>query len=175
MDRNEKRDRIRGQVRTLEYFFKNLQTWEVSHIGAWLVTGIFTSLATVLICVPYQAFGGREMTLWGVAEYLLWLGEFMYLSPYLIIIEGKRRKMIAEKLKYLPIDRRSMYYFLLRKMVRLLLLLGAVQLVGQCVIAIFCYGRLEVCNILYPLLMGIVLPGAINVLCILLYSAAVKS
>ena len=36
MDKNERKDRTRGQVRLLQEFYKNLQTWEVSSVGAWL-------------------------------------------------------------------------------------------------------------------------------------------
>ena len=48
MDKNERKDRTRGQVRLLQEFYKNLQTWEVSSVGAWLGAGILLSVGTAL-------------------------------------------------------------------------------------------------------------------------------
>lgn len=165
MDRNEKRDRIRGQIRTLEAFYKNLQTWDVSNIGAWLVAGILVPIATVIYWIPCQEMNADERGLYYLMfSYILMIGQFMYLRPYLMISENRKMKRISEKLQYLPVSRAGLFLFVVKKLSRMVLLAGSVQLIGQCVTAYAFYARIELCNVLLPLLTGVALPGGVNLL-----------
>ena len=164
MDRNERRDRIRGQMRTLTHFFKELQTWDVSYIGSWLVTGTLVPVSSVMFFVPYQKMSADELHLYLIMSYLLVIGLFMYLRPYLLIIENRKTKRVAEKLQYLPVSRAGYLLFVLKKLSRLLLLAGGVQLVGQCAAAYLCYSHIGAGNILWPVMAGVVLPGGVNAL-----------
>lgn len=167
MEKWEKRDRVRGQLRTLKYFFKNLLGWEVSSVGARLGAGFFLTISVMLAWIPYQEYGGEELTLPLMIGWFFWFGLFFYLRPYLVV-EGTDHKggTVMEKLKYLPVDRGSILLFLFQKLFKLLLPLFLVQLAGQCVAAFLSYGALSPCNLLYPLIAGLLCPGGIMALVI---------
>lgn len=161
-ERCERRDRLRGQIRTLSAFYKNCQTWEVASVGAWLVAGILLSVQMPLLWVPYQEYSSDERILCGtVALYLLWLGIYMYLRPYTCIAEGRKSLSMPAKLKFHPVDRRSLRCFFARRLLVLLCPIGAAQLAGQCVAAFLICGRVDLCNVLYPLLAGLLIPGGL--------------
>ena len=164
MDKNERKDRTRGQVRLLQEFYKNLQTWEVSSVGAWLGAGILLSVGTALFWIPSQEYGADspDQMMYVLMTYLLWIGLVLYMNPYTTITEERKRKSIMSKLQYLPVSRRSILLFQLKKLFRMVLLLGTVQLVGQCAVTAIAYRRLELRNLLFPILLGMLVPGVMS-------------
>lgn len=66
------------------------------------------------------------------------------------------------KLQYLPVSRRSILLFQLKKLFRMVLILGTVQLVGQCAVTAIAYRRLELRNLLFPILLGMLVPGVMS-------------
>lgn len=168
MDKRERKEQIREEMCLLQKLYKELQTWEVSSIGAWAVAAILLSIGTLPFLIPYQEYGTgqSDQTMCVVILYLLWFGLIMYMNPYMTLTEGQKKKSIVGKLQYLPIYRRSILFFQLKKLLRMVLLLGAVQLVGQCGITAIICRRLELCNLLFPVVAGMLVPGAASGLCI---------
>ena len=172
MDKNERKDRILEQVRLLREFYKNLQTWEVESVGAWIAAGILLSCGTVFFWIPCQEYGGDSLDqmMYIMMFFLICMGLVLYLRPYLLIYENgtqRRQKNIMEKLQYLPVDHRSILYFQLGKLFKMAVILDAVQLAGQCVAVLIAFGHLEPRNFLFPIVFGMLLPAGVNVLSIL--------
>ena len=179
MDKNERKDRIRGQVRLIREFYKNLQTWEVESVGAWIAAGILLSCGTVFFWIPCQEYGGASLDqmMYIMMFFLVCMGLVLYLRPYLLIYENgteRRQKNIMEKLQYLPVDRRSILFFQLGKLFKMAVILGVIQLIGQCAAALIAYGRLETRNFLFPIVFGMLLPAGMNALSVVFGVMCVK-
>ncbi len=159
----ERRERLRRQVRALEVFYKKYQNREAAGAGARFVSVLLLSVGTVLVWVPYQTFSSDESILSvTVSGYLLWMGIHMYMRPLAYIVENRRNRPMQRKLQYLPVDRRSILYFQAKRLLFLLIPLGLVLQAGQCAAAYLSYGRIELCNALYPLLAGMAVPGGMG-------------
>ena len=174
MDRNERRDRTRGQVLLLRQFYKDLRSWEVTSVGAWIAAGFLLFVDGVLFLIPWQKYAGCELETYVGIFAVLWMGIYMYMIPYMMITEDRKQKSLMEKLRNLPIDRRSILCFQLEKLFRMVLIFGAIQLVGQCAVAWLLYGRLEWANILFPVVVGMLLPGAVNAIVVVLSGMCVR-
>lgn len=158
-------------MRTLETFYKKCQDWEAASVSAVFVSVILLSVGTVLVWVPYQVFSSDEPVLSvTVSGYLLWMGVLMYMRPFSYIVENRRNRLMQMKLQFLPVDRRSILFFQAKRLFIMLVPLGLVQLAGQCALAYLICGRIELCNVLCPLLAGMIFPGAMG----WLFTCAVK-
>ena len=167
----EKKDHTRGQIRLLRDFYKELITWEVESIGAWMVAGIILFAETPLFCIPWQEYGGEQLDkMLGYMIVLLGcMGTFLYMRPYLYMREysggdkaQRRQVRVVERLRYLPVDKKSILFFLWGKLFRLLLILGGIWLVLQCLVVGISCGRLTLGNFLYPISVGMLLPAVVN-------------
>lgn len=167
----ERKDRTRGQIQLLRNFYKQLITWEVESIGAWMVTGIILFAETPLFCIPWQEYGGEQLNkMMGYMMVLLGcMGAFLYMRPYLYMREFSgedktqhRQVRVVERLRYLPVDKKSILFFLLGKLFRLFLILGGIWLILQCLVAGISCGGLALGNFLYPIFVGILLPAVVN-------------
>lgn len=167
----ERKDRTRGQIRLLHNFYKELITWEVESIGTWMVAGLLLFAETPLFCIPWQEYGGEQLDkMMGYMIVLLGcMGTFLYMRPYLYMREfsggdnvQRRQVRVVERLRYLPVDKKSILFFLWRKLFRLLLILGGIWLAMQCLVAGISCGGLTIGNFLYPISAGMLLPAVVN-------------
>lgn len=99
----------------------------------------------------------------------------MYLWPYLYFqefygekVDNRRHTRVVKILQYLPVDKRSILLFLLGKLFRMILILGVIQLAGQCLAAWLSYGKLITGNFLYPVILGMLLPAGVNALTVVM-------
>ena len=170
VDKFEKKDRISGQIRLLQNFYKELNGWEISSVGAWFAAGLLLVIGTPLFWIPIQDFNHSHSGMYVLSSFIICMGLFLYMQPYFCIQEfceekplARKQKSIMRILRYLPVDRRSIFLFLLKKLFRMVLILGSIQLTGQCLAAGLSIGRLSVENFLFPILLGMLLPAAVNV------------
>ena len=96
MDRNERRDRTRGQVRLLRQFYKDLRSWEVTSVGAWIAAGFLLFVDGVLFLIPWQKYAGCELETYVGIFAVLWMGIYMYMIPYMMITEDRKQKSLLE-------------------------------------------------------------------------------
>ncbi len=176
-DKIERKDRTRGQMRLLQNFYKELNSWEAASICARMVSGLMLFVGTPLLWIPWQeqVRGQLETVMCVQIIFLMCMGIFMYLQPYLYFQEfygekadHRRKARVVKILQYLPVDKRSILWFLLGKLFRMILILGVIQLAGQCLAAWVSYGELRPGNFLYPMIGGMLLPAGVNALTVAL-------
>ena len=173
----ERKDRTRGQMRLLQIFYKELNSWEAASVGARMASGLMLFVGTPLLWIPWQEqeSGHLESVMFVQITLLMCLGIFMYLWPYLYFQEfygekgdNRRHTRVVKILQYLPVDKRSILLFLLGKLFRMILILGVIQLAGQCLAAWLSYGKLITGNFLYPVILGMLLPAGVNALTVVM-------
>ena len=173
----ERKDRTRGQMRLLQIFYKELNSWEVASVGARMASGLMLFVGTPLLWIPWQEqeSGHLESVMFVQITLLMCLGIFMYLCPYLSFqefygekVDNRRHTRVVKILQYLPVDKRSILLFLLGKLFRMILILGVLQLAGQWLAAWLSYGKLITGNFLYPVILGMLLPAGVNALTVVM-------
>ena len=158
-----KTDALRNMnQKTLEAFYKDFFTWSAGNVGQWLVAGIFEFMAGVLLCIPVQEFAGNDGMLLFLVPFWSIMGAFMYLMPYLQYSEGGKMCRIFSKLQYLPISLRDVKEYCFKKLCGFCLKTFLVFLVGQFFFSLVCNGRVDIYNLLYSVVCGLLVPLGVN-------------
>ncbi len=152
------------QQQLLDAFFNEFFTWSADNVGYWIVAAIFLFFHGLFLSFPYQGMDDSELLLFQGFAYL---GYFMYITPYLHFTEKGRVTKLKEKLKYMPISRKQLYLYRLRKLLIFSLKLLAVYLLLQLFFSLVVYHEITLGNFLYPLLCGFVFPFVLNSIAII--------
>lgn len=149
----------------IDKFFKEFFTWSADNLGYKIVAGFFLFIHGCFMAFPYQDIKDSEILL---MQFFAYMGYFMYITPYLQFTEKGRVLKLKEKLKYLPISRKQLRLYRLRKLIIFSIKLLAVYLLLQLFFTLVIYHELTLGNFLYPLLCGFVFPVAVNSLVVAL-------
>lgn len=171
-EHSDKRQNKKDQRKRIREFDKEL----FSYTGqiAWLLPGIFSFIAMILMFIPVQEMGSGDRFLYlQVPISTIWISIFI-LQPYLFTTEpfaGSRQKIrrTYNKLKYLPVSKKQYDLVRLGYLFRYTWKLTAVGMLIQCLSAVLLAGYMDIRNILYTTAVLFVTPMLAGWLQIKLY------
>ena len=151
-------------------FYKELFSWSAADVGYKIVAGIFLFFHGCFMAFPYEDIKDFEILL---VQCFAYMGYLMYITPYLQFVEKGKVTKLKEKLKYLPISRKQLLLYRLRKLLVFSLKLFAVYLLLQLFFTLVIYHKLTLGSFLYPLLCGFVFPVGVSSLFLVFENAEV--
>ena len=154
------------QQQTIAEFFKDYNSYTAANIGMWIGAGLAEFFLGIFMCFPYQ-----DIKMDAFADLMIFFsfwGAWLYIMPYIAYYTEGKKHRIYDKLKYFPVSLRQLRLFRMKKLIRFCLIVFGFFLVGQLFFAFISYGRIELCNLLYPLIGGFIIPfGVSAVVCII--------
>lgn len=121
---------------------------------------LFEILITCILCIPFSMEDIKMFLICGMslAPWPVWL----YMNRFLVITEGGKSYRIADKLRYLPVDRRKLRHVHLGYLVHFLRLPFACGMAAQILAALLVNRRIALGNLLCPLIVAGVYPFVIG-------------
>lgn len=151
----------------LEGFYKEFFSYGYGGIGMWIAAGVGIAFAGMFCFMPYYKMLEGDIKSQAVVIMFAMGGFAYYVSPYISFVENTKQKRIYNKLKYLPISKKDIMAFCIKKLVKLSLKLLPIFLVGQ----IFCtwVGKFQFgfFTFWYPVGYGVIIPLIINIIGVL--------
>lgn len=161
----DKKEYIKKQERILAAFYKDFFTWSCMNIGMWILTGVMMLGQVSFFIMPYQDIVGDEdfgRSLLCMVAVMCVNAVISYIHPYTQYKDSGVATLIYDKIKYLPISRAALRYFLFKKMIKFLGIVFMVDFVLQIVLAAtIMMGEITIENILYPVVVGFFIPFAV--------------
>ncbi len=145
-----KRDKI------IESFYKEFFTYSAGNIGMWIAAGIMEFLGAIVLVVSYDKVQAGE--LWGFAVMGATAGAACYISPYQNVQEFGKSTSVYPILQYLPISRKELQNYWLKKLaifctrifVVFLVLQVFISLIATHGIALWSIGYVALCSWILP-------------------------
>ena len=163
VDEEERKQELRRQQKMIREF--EAKHYEVASNGMGPVVKLgvilFEVLITLILCIPFtmediKMFGMIALTLapWPV---------LIYMNRYLIVMEDGKAYRMAEKLRYLPVERKALWCVHLEYLIHFLRLPFFCGMAAQLLVAVIANHRITLGNVLcpflvagaYPLLIGL--------------------
>lgn len=121
---------------------------------------LFEIIITCILCIPFSMEDIKVFIICGMslAPWPVWL----YMNRFLVITEGGKSYRIAEKLCYLPVDRRELWRVHLGYLMHFLRIPFACGMAAQILVALLANRRLTWGNLLCPLIVAGVYPFVIG-------------
>ncbi len=148
------------QQKILDSFYGEMKTWSPESYGYRLVCWIMLICTAIFICFPWQELSVDDDMRF-VLVYLCMFGSMQgvfYVRPYIRFNENRKETMLCKKLKFLPISLREVKIYCLRKILRFQSKLLVVYIIGQILITGIAGFGIGIGNLLYPVVMGFVVP-----------------
>ena len=150
------------QQKKLEDFFKEENTWFPGPMGYKMVSIIILGITMLLFLLPYQIW---ELPEDGITIFLMYALEMMgfsyYIMQYTHYSEEKKNKSLSNIFKNLPVSRRQMAIYRVRKAVGICKWLAGITIIVQSLCAIAFMKTFSIGNIAFPLVFQFVLPVAL--------------
>lgn len=149
----------RKQQEQLRRFFKEETTWFPEHVGNYLLAAIFLFISVVMMAIPIQAWERDDFftVIWVYG--MEWIGVAFYVQNFTNYAEKRQIKSMYELLRYLPVSRRQLHIFIMRKAVKLCLCMTGMAVFFQGLFTVVDEEyTLTTMNILVPVLVSFVLP-----------------
>lgn len=157
----DKKEYIKKQEKVLAVFFKDFFTWSLTSIGMWILTGIMVLGQVVFFMVPYQEVGPELRVERSFAVILVCMSAsaaMSYIQPYMCYNENRVVTKLFDKIKYLPISREALRLFRFKKLFKFVGIVFAVDFALQIIMTLLIIGDISIGNILYPLVIGFIVP-----------------
>lgn len=155
-------DNGRGQREMIREFEAALYETTSNGMGPVTMLGVvlFEIIITCILCIPFSMEDIKVFFLCGtaIAPWPVWL----YMNRFLVITEGGKICRIAEKLRYLPVDRRELRRVHLGYLIHFLRLPFACGMAAQLLTAFLVNRRIAWGNLLCPLIVAGVCPFVIG-------------
>lgn len=145
----------------IELFYQKIFKKKGGNLEYQIVTGIFAIPFFIILMIPYAIIQDKMLCV----ALLLLIGMFigrLYLVPYVVCEEGKKKFDILRKLPYVPIDRKEIKNFRAKKFISFQSKLFLVAVVGQIVFTIIFCRKVEWQSIGYAVTFGFVWPILCN-------------
>ena len=140
------------QQQRIEAFFKEETTWCPEHVLSNFLAGFFLILCIIFQMIPYQSWDmSEDKSTFFVMSFLGILGAYFYIQKYSIFNENGKQRNIGELLRYLPVSYKQLYYFRLKKIIRLCIKLTVVGMFFQTMFALSFMHGFSAMNLLWPL------------------------
>ncbi len=161
---SSEKEYIESQQQIIQDFFKEYFTYDITNIGYWLVTGIFTFCHVIFLAIPYEDFSKDNFNknfingeLAPIMVFITTFAVFCYLMPYISCTEKGRAGRIYDKLKYLPVSVKALRKFRFKKMITFVVKVFIVCAVLQIGISLLSFHRVLLGTFIYLGLYGFLL------------------
>lgn len=141
----------------LDDFYSKQKIWWPDYFYGNIVAMICLPIAMMLLIVPYQVWEGDHQIL-GPILLLELMGLEMYVKRYYQFQEGGKNKKVCDVLQYLPVSRRQIVLYGLKKLIRICLYLTGGAALCQSAAALLFWHSLSPENIGMPVLCCLVIP-----------------
>ena len=133
---------IKSQHSIIDGFYKEYFTYDISNVGCWLLTGIFTFIQLIFFVIPMQQLikEGIDSVILTIIAVLSVFPVFFYLQPF-VIGNLNGRVAIYSRIKYLPVSLKSIRTYRFKKMLKFvfkIFLTGTVLQVGLSLLIFHC-------------------------------------
>ncbi len=159
-ERKARKEENRQQRERIRVFDKEL----FSYTGklSWFFVGAMSFLMFVWAIIPIQDIVTDDLSFFPCISGIIW-APYAVLLPYLDTTDAMtRRKGKAttfRKLQYLPVSKKQYNLVRFQYLLRYLWKITLIGLALQMLFAYGTYGRIEIVNVIYPILLLFVLPG----------------
>lgn len=147
---------IKSRQPIIDDFYKEYFTYDISNIGYWIVSGIFTFMQLVFSAVPVQQLlkEGSDREFFGIMAFVIIFPVFFYLQAF---ITGQERyanglgrvTSLYSAIKYLPISIKALRLYRFKKMVRHILKVLLICTVLQLGISLIAYHSITWQNLVF--------------------------
>lgn len=156
------------QQELLRKFYQEETTWCPEHVMYQLLAGITIGISMLLGVIPYQVWEFPRDTSVGFMWNMLYLmGVLYYMQKYTNYTEGRKTKSVFDVLRYLPVSRRQIQIFIIKKIFRMCGCLTVVTICCQTVFAVIFMHTFSIVNIILPVGVNLLLP----VTCVWLFTS----
>ncbi|MBE5882449.1 MAG: hypothetical protein E7289_09115 [Lachnospiraceae bacterium] len=147
----------------VERYYETLIGQGSAGLSPDIVTYLLLFIGMMLLFIPVQ-----EMMEEGILFSIVWVYTLLitmavtfYMQKYHVVTFGNNKmENVAEKLFYMPIDRKENRRFLFRKLIGFLKKLTIAGLIMQLGVALIAYHSLSIWNIIYILVLTFIAPLA---------------
>ncbi len=168
------------QRRKIERFYETLIGQGNAGLSPDIVTYLLLCISMMLLFIPVQEMVGEGedgslLSIVWVFTLLITMAVNFYMQKYHTVTYGNNQmETVAEKLLYMPIDRREKRRFLFEILIRFLGRITIAGLIMQVGVALIAYRSVSIWNILYILGLTFVAPLVLCGLPIILNDIAPK-
>lgn len=164
----EEKTYTKEQENILEKFFEEYHKRSHIHIGYTAVAKFFGALLVLGMLIPSQVYGQSGKTVAGCIILLGMVVSCCYISAYTNAYDGRGAvTRIDMYLEYLPISKKQLNMFRLKKLLRFMFTVYLVAQVGQVLFSLIVFHELVAGTLLYPIVCAFLVPflvGAASVL-----------
>lgn len=146
----------KSREQMLNHFFKEFFTWKADNIGMWILAGVLEVICVIAMCIPIQDKPADGLVL--LVTLLAVQGVSFYINPYIFYLNEGKRTRIYPLINYLPVSRKELRIFQLKKATLFCVKMFLIFLVGQMMFALICFHEIGWGNLIYPLICGLVAP-----------------
>jgi len=145
----------RRQEEILQTFFKEMNFGNMDGLG-WLIVILMEFFAGAFICIPYQDAIAMETAM--LPSLFAFLGVKLYIEEYVQFVEQKKVCCVYNKIKYLPVSRAVLVRWRMKKLMEFCGKTTLIFVGLQLLFAWVSLGTFGLDNILYPVIIGFVIP-----------------
>ncbi len=157
----DRKEHIKKQQKVIAAFFKEFFTWSAANIGMWILSGIMVVNQAVFFTVQYQEVGSElkeDRFIVIMIAFMSASAAMSYIQPYMNYNENRVATKIFDKIRYLPVSRDALRLFRFKKLFKFVGLVFAVDFTLQIIMTLLIVGNISIGNILYPLVIGFIVP-----------------
>lgn len=160
---------MNSEQKQTRIFFDKLIKNETYTTGCWVLVGMLTSILVMMFFLPAQEMlVDIEESMYLIVLMIMCgpLATYFRIMPYQAYGMQPNHRMMAEIIKYHPINRTEKKKMELFYTVRYMAKVTSVCMVVQVLISLFVYGEVSWMNVAYVLVGAFVYPVLLNVLSI---------
>ncbi len=164
---NEK-EYIKSQQPIIDDFYKEYFTYDISNVGYWFISGIFTFIQLVFMALPFENIyeegkqdvinTSDEREFLVIMACLIVFPVFFYMQPYVVGNINRRVGSIYANIKYLPVSVKSIRLYRFKKMLKFVLRIFLICVVLQLGISLLVYHRIMWQTLIYLFIYGFMIP-----------------
>ena len=160
-----KKDYIKSQQAIIDSFYKEYFTYDISNVGYWLVSGIFTFIQLVFSAFPMQQMmkEGLDKEFLGVMAFVIMFPVFFYQQAFLTGKESfvggyGRVNSLYSIIKYLPVSLAALKLYRFKKMLNFVVKVFLGCTILQLGISLLAFHGITWANLVFLLVYGFLIP-----------------
>ncbi|MBE5946261.1 MAG: hypothetical protein IJP13_06230 [Lachnospiraceae bacterium] len=159
------KDYIKSQQTIIDSFYKEYFTYDISNVGYWLVSGIFTFIQLVFSAFPMQQMmkEGLDKEFLGVMAFVIMFPVFFYQQAFLTGKESfvggyGRVNSLYSIIKYLPVSLAALKLYRFKKMLNFVVKVFLGCTILQLGISLLAFHGITWANLVFLLVYGFLIP-----------------